>query len=69
MNYIGTADSAYAYLCTGIYCYPSSVSPAAITLTTSEVITLRFDFEEASVIGLSTVKMRFQNPPAAKPFR
>lgn len=68
MNYIGTADSAYAYLCTGIYCYPSTMYTAAITLTTSEVMTLRFDFEEASVIGLSTVKYSIQNASSSETF-
>ena len=68
MNHIGPADSAYAYFCTGVFCYGSTTYSAAVTLTANEVMTLRFDLDEASAIGLSTVKYDIQNASNTQSF-
>jgi Secretion system C-terminal sorting domain len=68
MNKIGPADSAFAYFCTGILCFGSTTYTSNVTLTAGEVMTLRFDLEEASAAGLSIVKYGIKNANSSETF-
>jgi hypothetical protein len=55
---IDNNDTAYAYFCTGLNCYPSTttITPSAITLSSNGTESLKTYLQEASVEGVSTVK-------------
>lgn len=60
-NIPGPGDSANIYFCTGLNCYTPPQMSATFTLPASGTMTLRFDMDEASVVGKSKVRYRLQN--------
>ncbi len=60
-NIPGPGDSANIYFCTGLNCFTPPQMSATFTLPASGTMTLRFDMDEASIIGKSKVRYLLQN--------
>jgi hypothetical protein len=58
VNKISATDSAEAYYCTGLNCYPptTTITPAPVALGANSTIALKLYLTEASAIGQTSIK-------------
>lgn len=58
LNSVSASDNAVATFCLGTACYPPNVFTASVVLAANATATLTTDLEEASVVGISTVRYK-----------
>ena len=54
-------DEASAYFCTGLTCYPASITDGTFVLGAGQNISLTTDLDEASVVGQSNIRYFISN--------
>ena len=58
VNKVSSNDSAEAYYCTGLNCYPTTttITPTPVTVNANSTVALKIYLSEASVAGQSSIK-------------
>lgn len=63
LHKVSASDSAEAYFCFGTACFPATttITPTAVSIGSNGTLSLKTYLQEASVVGLSTVKYQVYN--------
>ena len=61
INTVSPTDMAEASFCTGLNCYPPSVTNAIMILSPNQEILFKPSLQEASVTGVSQIRYKFSN--------